>query len=93
MLVGILHAGLKGREPQFAGFFDGVEGGEFGEDVGLRGGEVFACFGVSRGAVEAAIAQGATSLAAVGATTRAGTNCGSCLPELNNLITKTLSLA
>ena len=52
---------------------------------GHRGGEIRACFGVSRGAVEAAIAQGATSLAAVGATTHAGTNCGSCCPEIRAL--------
>jgi assimilatory nitrate reductase catalytic subunit len=51
-----------------------------------RGGEICACFGVSRGAVEAAIAQGAASLAAVGATTHAGTNCGSCCPEIRALL-------
>lgn len=51
-----------------------------------RGGELCACFGVSRGAVEAAIADGAASLAAVGATTQAGTNCGSCRPEIRTLL-------
>ena len=51
-----------------------------------RGGELCACFGVSRGAVEAAIADGAASLAAVGATTYAGTNCGSCRPEIRALL-------
>ncbi|WP_324505044.1 molybdopterin-dependent oxidoreductase [Reyranella sp.] len=51
-----------------------------------RGGELCACFGISRGAVEAAIADGATSLAAVGATTHAGTNCGSCRPEIRALL-------
>lgn len=51
-----------------------------------RGGELCACFGVSRGAVEAAIAEGAASLAAVGATTDAGTNCGSCRPEIRALL-------
>jgi len=53
-----------------------------------RGGEVCACFGVSCGAVEAAIADGATSLAAVGASTQAGTSCGSCRPELRALLRK-----
>ncbi|TBR21599.1 MAG: nitrate reductase, partial [Reyranella sp.] len=51
-----------------------------------RGGELCACFGVSRGAVEAAIADGATSLAAIGATTHAGTSCGSCRPEIRALL-------
>jgi len=51
-----------------------------------RGGELCACFGVSRGAVEAAIADGATSLAAIGAVTQAGTNCGSCRPEIRALL-------
>jgi assimilatory nitrate reductase catalytic subunit len=51
-----------------------------------RGGELCACFGISRGAVEAAIADGAASLAAVGATTQAGTNCGSCRPEIRTLL-------
>ncbi len=51
-----------------------------------RGGELCACFGVSCGAVEAAIADGATSLAAVGATTQAGTNCGSCRSEIRALL-------
>ena len=51
-----------------------------------RGGELCACFGVSRGAVEAAIVDGAASLAAVGATTHAGTNCGSCRPEIRALL-------
>ena len=51
-----------------------------------RGGELCACFGVSCGAVEAAIADGATSLAAIGAATQAGTNCGSCRPEIRALL-------
>lgn len=51
-----------------------------------RGGELCACFGVSRGAVEAVIADGAASLAAVGALTHAGTNCGSCRPEIRALL-------
>ena len=51
-----------------------------------RGGEICACFGVSCGAVEAAITDGATSLAAVGAKTQAGTNCGSCRSEIRALL-------
>jgi assimilatory nitrate reductase catalytic subunit len=45
-----------------------------------------ACFGVSCAAVESAIAQGATSLDAVGLATQAGTNCGSCRPEIRQLL-------
>jgi assimilatory nitrate reductase catalytic subunit len=41
---------------------------------------------VSCAAVAMAIADGATSLDAIGATTRAGTNCGSCRPEIRALV-------
>ncbi len=51
-----------------------------------RGGEICACFGISRAAVEAAVADGARSLDAVAAATRAGSNCGSCRPELRALL-------
>ncbi len=51
-----------------------------------RGGEVCACFGVSMAAVTVAIDKGATSLADLGAVTQAGTNCGSCRPELRALL-------
>ena len=57
-----------------------------GGDAEDRGGEMCACFGVSCGAVESAIADGAVSLDAVGAETRAGTNCGSCRPEIRALL-------
>ncbi len=57
-----------------------------GGDNADRGGEMCACFGVSCAAIEAAIADGAVSLDAVGAATRAGTNCGSCRPEIRQLL-------
>ncbi len=57
-----------------------------GGDAADRGGEICACFGVSCSAVETAVADGAASLDAVGAITRAGTNCGSCRPEIRALI-------
>ncbi|WP_428669223.1 molybdopterin-dependent oxidoreductase [Reyranella sp.] len=57
-----------------------------GGDAADRGGEMCACFGVSCNAVEAAISRGATSLDDVGAVTRAGTNCGSCRPEIRLLL-------
>ena len=57
-----------------------------GGDAADRGGKICACFGVSCGAVETCIADGATSLDSVGAATRAGTNCGSCRPEIRALL-------
>jgi assimilatory nitrate reductase catalytic subunit len=57
-----------------------------GGDAADRGGEMCACFGVSCNAVETAIADGATTLDAVGESTRAGTNCGSCRPEIRLLL-------
>ena len=48
---------------------------------------VCACFQVGREAVREAVAGGgATSVADIGRTLRAGTNCGSCLPELKRII-------
>jgi assimilatory nitrate reductase catalytic subunit len=57
-----------------------------GGQAEARGGEICACFGVSTAAVGAAIAHGATSLDAVSAATRAGSNCGSCRPEIRALL-------
>ena len=65
---------------------DLLNGGVTSGEVSDGGGEICACFGVSCGAVEAAIAGGAGSLDAVGRVTRAGTNCGSCRPELRALL-------
>ncbi len=52
---------------------------------------VCACHGVSRGAIEGAIRDGCDSPAAVGAALKAGTNCGSCLPEIRQILTHTLA--
>jgi len=49
---------------------------------------VCACFEVTQDAVRAAVAGGAIDVAAVGAACRAGTNCGSCLPELKRIIAR-----
>jgi assimilatory nitrate reductase catalytic subunit len=51
-----------------------------------RGGEICACFGISRASVEAAIDRGAQSIDAVVSATRAGSNCGSCRPEIRSLL-------
>jgi len=47
---------------------------------------VCACFGVGRTTICDAIAAGAGSEAEIGARLKAGTNCGSCIPELKRLI-------
>jgi assimilatory nitrate reductase catalytic subunit len=47
---------------------------------------VCACFGVGRTTILAAIAGGAHAAADIGAQLKAGTNCGSCIPELKRLI-------
>ena len=50
---------------------------------------VCACFGVGRTTICAAIASGARTPAEIGQQLRAGTNCGSCIPELKRLIAQT----
>jgi assimilatory nitrate reductase catalytic subunit len=47
---------------------------------------VCACFGVGRNTICDAIASGARSAGELGLRLKAGTNCGSCLPELKRLI-------
>ncbi len=46
---------------------------------------VCACFGVPLNTIQAAINAGAATPEAIGAATKAGTNCGSCLPELRRM--------
>lgn len=54
---------------------------------GSDGPVVCACFGVGRNKIAAALAAGeACSVAEIGATLRAGTNCGSCIPELKRMV-------
>src|SRR6266850_1562370 len=50
---------------------------------------VCACFGVGRNTICDTIAAGARSAADIGAKLKAGTNCGSCIPELKRLIAQT----
>jgi assimilatory nitrate reductase catalytic subunit len=48
---------------------------------------ICACFGVGLNVIRAAIASnGATDVEAIGKALRAGTNCGSCLPELKRIV-------
>ena len=48
---------------------------------------VCACFGVGEATLGQAIAQGAGSVEALGIKLKAGTHCGSCIPELKQLLT------
>jgi assimilatory nitrate reductase catalytic subunit len=55
--------------------------------IGVTEPVVCACFGVGLDAVRrAVIGGGAITVADIGRTLRAGTNCGSCLPELKRII-------
>jgi len=47
---------------------------------------VCACFGVGRAEIQAAIAAGGDSVEALGLRLKAGSNCGSCIPELRQLL-------
>jgi assimilatory nitrate reductase catalytic subunit len=50
---------------------------------------VCACFGIGRNTICDAIAAGADSPTMIGAQLKAGTNCGSCVPELKRLLAQT----
>jgi assimilatory nitrate reductase catalytic subunit len=53
---------------------------------------VCSCFGVGRNALlEAVRTQGLATVEAIGAALRAGTNCGSCIPELHGLLVEQAS--
>ncbi|MBU1665907.1 MAG: (2Fe-2S)-binding protein [Gammaproteobacteria bacterium] len=55
-------------------------------DVPDAGRTVCACFGVGENTLKQAIAQGANSVEALGIKLQAGSNCGSCIPELRKLL-------
>ena len=63
--------------------------GRSSEGLASSGPIVCACFGVGKTAISDAIAQGAWTPAAIGARLKAGTNCGSCIPEMKRLIAQT----
>ncbi|MEQ4597358.1 MAG: molybdopterin dinucleotide binding domain-containing protein, partial [Methylobacteriaceae bacterium] len=52
---------------------------------------VCACHGVGLDVITATIAAGAGSVEAVGAACKAGTNCGSCIPEIRKLLSPALA--
>jgi assimilatory nitrate reductase catalytic subunit len=60
--------------------------GKSADGLANAGPIVCACFGVGRNTICETIAAGARSAADIGAKLKAGTNCGSCIPELKRLI-------
>jgi assimilatory nitrate reductase catalytic subunit len=63
--------------------------GKSADGLANAGPIVCACFGVGRNTICDAIGAGARSAAEIGAKLKAGTNCGSCIPELKRLIAQT----
>ncbi|TAI64113.1 nitrate reductase [Bradyrhizobium sp. Leo170] len=63
--------------------------GKSADGLANAGPIVCACFGVGRATICDAIAAGASSPAEIGAKLKAGTNCGSCIPELKRLMAQT----
>jgi len=55
---------------------------------GGQGKTICSCFGVGEKAILAAIEEGCRSAAALGDKLKCGTNCGSCIPELTQLIAR-----
>jgi assimilatory nitrate reductase catalytic subunit len=65
-----------------------VLSGKSTEGVADPGPVICACFGVGLNVIRAAMASGAAaSVEDIGIALRAGTNCGSCLPELKRIVT------
>jgi assimilatory nitrate reductase catalytic subunit len=60
--------------------------GQSSDGLASAGPIVCACFGVGRTTICDAIAAGARTSAEIGLKLKAGTNCGSCIPELKRLI-------
>jgi assimilatory nitrate reductase catalytic subunit len=61
--------------------------GRLPESTAAQGPIVCACFGVDLNRIGKAIAeQGLSSVAAIGRCLKAGTNCGSCIPELKRIL-------
>jgi len=67
--------------------------GKSADGLANAGPIVCACFGVGRATISDAIAAGARSAAEIGAKLKAGTNCGSCIPEMKRLIAQTAANA
>jgi assimilatory nitrate reductase catalytic subunit len=63
--------------------------GQSTDGLASAGPIVCACFGVGSTTICNAIAAGAATAAEIGAKLKAGTNCGSCIPEMKRLIAQT----
>ena len=59
-----------------------------GSDQADPGKQICACFNVSEQRIIQAIEEGASSAVELGRQLQCGTNCGSCIPELNNLLSQ-----
>jgi assimilatory nitrate reductase catalytic subunit len=68
--------------------------GRSAEGITETGPIVCACFGVGLEAIRRAITQGAAvNVAEIGRALRAGTNCGSCIPELQGIVERIAAAA
>ena len=67
--------------------------GRSADGLASAGPTVCACFGVGRNTICGAITDGARTAADIGTKLKAGTNCGSCIPELKRLIALTPAVA
>ena len=66
--------------------------GKSADGLGSCGPVVCACFGVPLNAIREAVVSGAAcDVASIGKALRAGTNCGSCLPELKKIVAQELA--
>ncbi len=79
-------AGLFGKESLDAAERRALLSGYPPDGAAAAGALVCACHGVRAGAIEDAIAAGCDNAAAIGVATKAGTNCGSCVPELRAML-------
>lgn len=83
-------AGLIGGDLSGPGDRAGILAGQAPKGQTAKGRMVCACFQVGLSAIETAIRQQAlTSVEAIGAALKAGTGCGSCVPELKAILAAT----
>ncbi|RDV04591.1 nitrate reductase [Undibacter mobilis] len=101
-LVGCLFVGPSGNAPQWdvvKSLFEaeavgetqrrGMLSGKSTDGIADPGPVVCACFGVGLNTICNALADGtAANVESIGKALRAGTNCGSCLPELKKLVSQ-----
>jgi assimilatory nitrate reductase catalytic subunit len=86
-LEGALFVGPADAPPQWSDLRDMIGG----PGIAASGPVVCACFGVGVAAIHEAMASGkATSVEEIGLALRAGSKCGSCLPELRSIAAQKL---